>query len=868
MKMKKILSAILAGTMLLSSMTALAADEPALPEYSCEAIEGEDLLVTAEPLSSGAKKNFRLDAGMVFSALEDAETAAKSAYADWLVDCEIVFSEDTTAQLMGAYSAIRNGAWQFAESLDFEGGKVYKVLEESGLDKAFENVFGSKNTYASIAEYVKVFKSGAVFDKETKEGTTVAISLTLTNPETDETKVVGTETFTYKKMAMPEYNVTELVGDDLVVDAEEVTTGGGYLSATLDVGLQFSAAETPEEAKAAVYADWIPEYEIEFSNETTAQLMGAYDAIRDGAWQSLGSYVFEAGKTYNIMEESTLDKVFANLFGAYNYANIVEYVKVFKCGIKYESIPFDTDVTLRLCIKDNFSGEKYVLFEETYTTETLHETTDTDEQIAENINNLPQEKVEVFAESIKETIKELDQESKDSISSEVIKTLVADQVDEDATEPKAYSTDTTIDVSVDDITEDGVETSSTFDVVVEDQHGNELDSVPVPVLVAIPLPAGVDADDIASIVHEHEVNGVVTYKEITNFHIENGILYFHMSEFSNIIINYVVYAAPDSAVLKLVESAVQVGGKATYDIVLEGENENAIKYLLAGEFTVVTDGVSSNVVIEATDGATATAEGNGKYSYKLDMVNNQDYDKDALWTATVTNKQLVLGKLVVTARGTGNVKLKDIKMEKHDGTDHNGAVEIPTEAGAAVMFDIKPVKHMLKVNVEFYNEIAENDDNAMTITISGGDLATDKEFKIAQNVQGVNYVASTCTYSVDVELSENTEYCVTVEGAGYRTATYYVNMQDTDKTLNFWNNAENVAKEVEVNNTDSAVKTNFLAGDIVEDNQINIYDLSAVVSYFGEDGIDAANSHVQYDLNRDGKIDSMDVAYVLVSWNK
>ena len=62
--------------------------------------------------------------------------------------------------------------------------------------------------------------------------------------------------------------------------------------------------------------------------------------------------------------------------------------------------------------------------------------------------------------------------------------------------------------------------------------------------------------------------------------------------------------------------------------------------------------------------------------------------------------------------------------------------------------------------------------------------------------------------------------------------------------------------------------TNFLAGDIVADDNINIFDLSAVVSYFGEIDLKANNpGYVKYDLNRDGKIDSKDVALVLVSWN-
>ena len=92
---------------------------------------------------------------------------------------------------------------------------------------------------------------------------------------------------------------------------------------------------------------------------------------------------------------------------------------------------------------------------------------------------------------------------------------------------------------------------------------------------------------------------------------------------------------------------------------------------------------------------------------------------------------------------------------------------------------------------------------------------------------------------------------------------------DDYKTLNFWNNVKDNAIEVEEGKDTSAKNVTFLAGDIVKDSLINIYDLSAVVSYFGED-MDTSkyNDYAKYDLNRDGKIDSKDVAYVLVSWNK
>jgi len=113
----------------------------------------------------------------------------------------------------------------------------------------------------------------------------------------------------------------------------------------------------------------------------------------------------------------------------------------------------------------------------------------------------------------------------------------------------------------------------------------------------------------------------------------------------------------------------------------------------------------------------------------------------------------------------------------------------------------------------------------------------------------------------------NRTYTVTVSGEGYRTARYAVNMA-TDKELYFWNNVMDKATDVEKG--EYSTFTTFLAGDILADNHINIYDLSAVVSHFAEktDDTTKAWEYVEYDLNRDGVVDSKDVAYVLVSWNK
>ena len=126
--------------------------------------------------------------------------------------------------------------------------------------------------------------------------------------------------------------------------------------------------------------------------------------------------------------------------------------------------------------------------------------------------------------------------------------------------------------------------------------------------------------------------------------------------------------------------------------------------------------------------------------------------------------------------------------------------------------------------------------------------------------------AMVASYQIKTDLTKDRIYTVTVSGAGYRTSRYTVTMTE-DKTMNFWNN---VMTDKTIVVDDVEAKTNFLAGDIIKDGTINIYDLSAVVAYFNADKTMDTTKYeklAKYDLNRDGKIDMMDISIVLTSWN-
>ncbi len=252
--------------------------------------------------------------------------------------------------------------------------------------------------------------------------------------------------------------------------------------------------------------------------------------------------------------------------------------------------------------------------------------------------------------------------------------------------------------------------------------------------------------------------------------------------------------------------------------------------------------------------------------------------------------------------------------------DEDTVLDVDTSAGTTAAaptalidpLTLKPATKNLTINVTFPNAVTNQaaDYQAMKVTVSGGDLTTDVVVDLGSTAaitdvtpnvypyaatakttaawhDAANYVfdqtgavatntiAGVPYYEIVLTdiLTENVMYSVELSGAGYRTAHYNVLMTD-GKTLTFWNNVMDTATVVEKTASaladGSAVQVTYLAGEIVEDAQINIYDLSAVVSYFGTTGLSATNrpEFAKYDLNRDGKIDSIDVAYVLVSWSK
>ena len=213
-----------------------------------------------------------------------------------------------------------------------------------------------------------------------------------------------------------------------------------------------------------------------------------------------------------------------------------------------------------------------------------------------------------------------------------------------------------------------------------------------------------------------------------------------------------------------------------------------------------------------------------------------------------------------------------VEQRSEDGLN---IVESSMLTGDPTPFTINAETANLDVTVKFYNEISDNptDYQQMWAEISGGTLAEPIRIDFGgENNEKVKFDQTNCTYTFTEELIKDRTYTVAIMGEGYRTARYTVNMND-NKSLSFWNNVMDADTVIETGNNSSMATVTYLAGDIVKDNEINIYDLSAVVSYFGEVDLNVTGEtynkgYAKYDLNRDGKIDSKDVAMVLVSWGK
>ena len=326
----------------------------------------------------------------------------------------------------------------------------------------------------------------------------------------------------------------------------------------------------------------------------------------------------------------------------------------------------------------------------------------------------------------------------------------------------------------------------------------------------------------------------------------------------------------DTVTLKFVPA-----GENVYDIVLSG-NGAVINRLNVAEFKFDMSNPAVSYEIKAADKLTTLQPDVDKYVFYFDGkdgINGADTATD-ITIGTVTFDGIGAFTFKAVEGKVTDTTMKDNLVNEFvvGGAEGKGTLVIDDEKSVIKSEITIPTKE-LTVNVLMNHSVGDNaaDYQNMTVAISGGDLAGKV---LTYNLGDADNAAITkvtnadkkvISYQVKTKLSENRLYTVAVTGAGYRTARYTVTMNDA-KTMNVWNNA--MSEDTVVVDKTKA-KTNFLAGDIVKDGNVNIYDLSAVVAYFGTDNLVADHKdYAKYDLNRDGVIDMMDISIVLASWGK
>ncbi len=352
-------------------------------------------------------------------------------------------------------------------------------------------------------------------------------------------------------------------------------------------------------------------------------------------------------------------------------------------------------------------------------------------------------------------------------------------------------------------------------------------------------------------------------------------------------------------------TAEDAEGEKIYEVVVKANDDDMINELASVDISFafatapIEDGNMDITVLPATDFTISRYENTDRYMFNYNGTSAFEGTANAITVATITVEGYGSYSIATADVDTNIVNATTLYDNLVDSYTAAGATDDDTTTGGLVINEdtvadddlvgkvendviAVPVRD-LTINIDFPNAVV---DNAITyqdmkVVISGGDLADDITIDLGSDavetaitIDGkvdAKYVAAMAngSYVINVTdaLTVNNAYTVTVSGAGYRTARYTVTMTE-DKTLRFWNNVMDENQVVEIGKDSSVAKVTFLAGDIVKDNNINIYDLSAVVSYFGtEDCVNSYPEYAKYDLNRDGVIDSKDVAYVLVSWN-
>lgn len=325
----------------------------------------------------------------------------------------------------------------------------------------------------------------------------------------------------------------------------------------------------------------------------------------------------------------------------------------------------------------------------------------------------------------------------------------------------------------------------------------------------------------------------------------------------------------------------------TEGLIVIADPEAPVTNLLGTQFTISNnadvgyDSVDYEIV--PADGfALLYDEATGLYEINVKPV---DGVRPAISEAAA-GKGIVIGKLIYKGGyGKGTIKAENIRLtvEKSDNTYK----EIDaTNAGFEFKYDIPEPSADLKVNVNLGRHYTKVDNakayqnmklrvysarlGFIDFDLGTDSVAYDEKNGTLQTTGKVEYDATAKTYTLTLEkLPAFDKYTVFVSGDGYRDAKAQFDLNE-NTTVDFWSNANDSEIAQITKATSGIVKTakkNFLAGDIIMNSVIDLYDLSAVSSYYGKSNLTAGDKdYIQYDLNRDGKVDLDDISILLAGW--
>ncbi len=389
----------------------------------------------------------------------------------------------------------------------------------------------------------------------------------------------------------------------------------------------------------------------------------------------------------------------------------------------------------------------------------------------------------------------------------------------------------------------------------------------------------------------------------------DGVVTFTTPSLSPFAISYTPAKIAEGEAATSITAALEpIGIGNEYNIVLKGyDADNTpkdINRFMSAEFNFNLEnetGSTLTYTIEPGENITVIRpDANAKGVYEFNMDGTQP---------DISGKEITIGKVVFAGNGTGKFSIdKDTAIvntatTKDNIVDHF-VTEDSTEVGdgtltidpADVAVEVHAKKLPLTVNVMFPNEVAAQNANYTNMTVkidsaltapitatlgNGGTVTCDDanvEVGIVSRATDMSVKAGEAYvgYTFTVKVPEKLRYTVTFKGDGYRTYSHDV-LVDEGKTVTVWNNVMDADTFVVSNGTadKDEFRHTFLAGDIDDSKKIDLYDLSAAVAYFGkkvdstttvEDGSLKEKDYIRYDLNRDGNIDSKDIAMVLVSW--